>query len=108
MFYNITIGDIGALLVFLVPFALLTGWLIQKLSRVIKTWHEQEARLAKLERQAAHRQGDTEMTFIALRGCLEAHVKKGANGNTAAALRTLNKYQAKKSAGFSGGKSKGE
>ena len=56
-------------------------------------------RFGKMERQAAHRQEDSEIIFKSLRGCLEGLIENGANGSVKKALGELNDYTAKKASG---------
>ena len=56
-------------------------------------------RFKKLERQAAHRQEDSEMFFRCFRGCLDGLVQVGANGAVERTLKELNDYQARKASG---------
>jgi|GEM_PF-2033442 len=56
-------------------------------------------RFGKMERQASHRQEDSEIIFKSLRGCLEGLIENGANGSVKKALGELNDYTAKKTAG---------
>lgn len=65
---------------------------------LIKIWFE----FKKLQNRSDHRQEDVEVLLICMRGCLEGLVAANMNGQVAAALKTLNKYQAKKTSGRSG------